>query len=111
MKKYEGMFIFPPVGDDQQLEEKVEKARVEITKAGGTIESTTRMGRIAFAREMKKKESGVYVLVTFNLDRTKVAALRERLKRLDDIVRVQITLAGKPVPVVTKPVEVTAEVK
>lgn len=96
MKKYEGLFIFHQPGDDQALEEKLEKVRSEITKLDGTIGATTRMGRLSFARPLKKKEYGVYVLVTFTLEAPKLAPLQERYRLNEDILRVQIVAAPKP---------------
>ena len=48
------------------------------------------LGRKTFARVMKKKDSGVYVRVRFELDPSKVAELRSRYALNDEIFRVQI---------------------
>ena len=96
MKKYEGLIILSQPVDEQTLEDKLDKIRAEITKLGGTVEHTTRMGRQTFARRLKKKDAGFYVLLTFNLDSGKIAPLRERFKLNEDMFRVQITLAPPP---------------
>ena len=93
MKKYEGLIILPQLVDEQTLEDKLDKIRAEITKQGGAVEHTTRMGRQTFARRLKKKDTGFYILLTFTLDPAKIAPLRERYKLNDDVFRVQITLA------------------
>lgn len=98
MKTYEAMFIFPSQTDDAHLEEKMEKARAEIVKLGGTVTHTTRMGRAAFARRMRKKDAGVYVLTTFALDGAKLAALHERYRLNEDLLRVQIVVAPPAPP-------------
>lgn len=93
MKKYQGVFILFPPADETALEEKLEKIRADIAKEGGAVSATTRMGRTAFARPLRKKDSGFYVLIAFTLAPAKVAALRERLKMNEDILRVEIVVA------------------
>lgn len=96
MKKYEGLIILPQPVDEQTLEDKLDKIRAEITKQGGAVEHTTRMGRQTFARRLKKKDTGFYILLTFTLDPAKIATLRERYKLNEDVFRVQITVAPPP---------------
>ncbi|MDD5679182.1 MAG: 30S ribosomal protein S6 [Kiritimatiellae bacterium] len=96
MKKYEGLIILPQPVDEQTLEDKLDKIRAEITKHGGVVEHTTRMGRQTFARRLKKKDTGFYILLTFTIDPLKIAALRERYKLNEDVFRVQFTLAPPP---------------
>lgn len=96
MKKYEGLIILPQPVDEQTLEDKLDKIRAEVTKLGGTVEHTTRMGRQTFARRLKKKDAGFYVLLTFTLDPAKIVTLRERYKLNEDLFRVQFTLAPAP---------------
>lgn len=110
MKKYEGLFIFHQPGDDQALEEKVEKARAEIVKQGGTVEATTRMGRLSFARPLRKREFGVYVLIAFTLEPDKLIALQERYRLNEEILRVQIVVAPKAVKAPAKTAEAAAPV-
>lgn len=96
MNKYEGLIILPQPVDEQTLEDKLDKIRAEITKQGGAVEHTTRIGRQTFARRLKKKDTGFYVLLTFTLDPAKIAILRERYKLNEDVFRLQITLAPPP---------------
>jgi len=96
LKKYEGLIILPQPMEEQTLEDKLDKISAEITKQGGTVEHTTRMGRQTFARRLKKKDTGFYILLTFTLDPAKIATLRERYKHNENVFRVQITLAPPP---------------
>ncbi|MBU0715630.1 MAG: 30S ribosomal protein S6 [Verrucomicrobia bacterium] len=96
MKKYEGLIILSQPVDEQTLEDKLDNIRAEVTKQGGTVEHTTRMGRQTFARKLKKKDAGFYVLLTFTLDPAKIATLRERYKLNEDVFRIQITIAPSP---------------
>lgn len=97
MKKYEGLIILPAPLDEQTLEDKLDKIRAEITKLGGVVEHTTRMGRQTFARRLKKKDTGFYMLLTFTIDPSKIAPLRERYRLNEDVFRLQITCAPAPV--------------
>lgn len=96
MKKYEGLIILSQPVDEQTLEDKLDKIRAEITKQGGAVEHTTRMGRQTFARRLNKKDAGFYVLITFTIDPDKIAPLRERYKLNEDVFRVQFTVAPPP---------------
>jgi len=109
LKKYQAVLILFPPADEAALEVKLETISGEITKQGGKVEATTRMGRTAFARPLRKKDSGFYVLITFTMAPDHVAALRERLKINEDILRVEIVVAPAVIRESAKvPVETTA---
>lgn len=97
MRKYQGVFILYPPANEAELETKLENIRGEITKLGGAPEAFLRMGRNAFARPLKKKDSGFYALIAFTLDPARLTALRERLKLNEDVLRAQLILAPPPV--------------
>ncbi len=95
MKAYEVLLIFDQQMEDAALEEKIEKVKNEIARVGGKVESVTRLGRLAFARRLKKKDAGTYVVINFNLEPVKVASLTERLHLNEDVFRFQITVANR----------------
>ncbi len=103
MKKYQGVFILFPPADEAALEARLDAIRAEIAKLGGTVAATTRMGRTSFARPLRNRDSGFYVLIGFSLDPAQVAPLRERLKLDEHILRVEIVLAPPPVRESAKP--------
>jgi ribosomal protein S6 len=108
MNIYDGLFIFGESVRDERIGEMTGYVTGEIEKAGGKIMGTRDMGRRQFARTLQKKESGVYIAVTFKLDPAKVAALRARYKLNDDVFRCQIVrlteaLAKTPPPVASAP--------
>ena len=90
MKKYDALYIFVNAVRDDAIEPLVEKVGADITRLGGKVLGSEMLGRKTFARVMKKKESGVYVRVRFELDPAKVAELRARYALNDEIFRVQI---------------------
>ena len=69
---YEGLFIFPDVLDEEALDLALGRVKEELELLGGAIESTTRMGKKAFARPLKKQKAGLYVVMMFNIDGTKL---------------------------------------
>lgn len=103
MNQYEGMFVFPESVKDDQLDEVVGRARAEIEKAGGKIESTTRLGKRAFARILHKQEAGHYVVIGFQLDPAQLAPLIERYRLTEEILRVQVMRAEAVEAAVKKP--------
>ena len=92
---YEAMFIFPESVKEDQLDGAVNRARGEIEKLGGRIESTTRLGKRAFARRMKKQQGGHYVVIGFRLAGDQIVALQERYRLTEEVFRVQIHRAAE----------------
>ena len=96
MNKYEAMIIFPESLKD--VEEALGKVRAEIKKHGGDVDSTTRLGRRAFARKMDKQDAGQYVSMTFKLPAEQITPLLARFKMNEEIFRIQIVRAPAAVP-------------
>lgn len=90
MKKYDALYIFVGVAKDDALEAMLEKALAEVTRLDGTIVERVQLGKRVFSRPMKKRDSGVYVKVRFELDPAKVDELVKRYKLIEDVFRVQI---------------------
>ncbi len=91
---YEGLFIFPETLDDEGLDQALTRVKEELEKLGGSIESTTRMGKKNFARSMKKQKAGLYVVVMFNLEGSKIDAFKNRLKLTTNVFRHQFVAAN-----------------
>jgi ribosomal protein S6 len=99
MNTYEALFIFPDHLKDEALDATVNKVRQEIEKSGGKVESTTRMGRRAFARPMQKQTAGHYMVIAFKFDGEKLRALQGRFKLIEEIFRVQFIRLPEQQPV------------
>ena len=91
---YEGLFIFPETLDEEGLDQAIDRVKEELEKLGGAIESTTRMGKKAFARPLKKQKAGLYVVMMFNIDGTKLDAFKARLKLTTNVFRHQFVEAS-----------------
>ncbi len=90
---YEGLFIFPETLDEDGLDQAVTRVKEELETLGGTLESTTRMGKKNFARPLKKQKAGYYVVLMFKLDGAKIDAFKKRLTLATDVFRSQFVLA------------------
>ena len=96
MKKYEAMIILSHTVDDNSLEAKLEKVRAEMAQCGAQNINLTRMGRRSFARPLKGRQAGIYIMASFQAEPDRIQPLRDRLTRFrqdDDIFRAQIVLA------------------
>ena len=97
MKSYDALFILAETVREDQVDAFNDRIRGEIEKLGGAVRQVVPMGRRAFAAPLKKRASGVYVRMTFDLEPSKMASLQERFKMNEDIFRVQIVVADRPV--------------
>jgi small subunit ribosomal protein S6 len=93
---YEGLFIFSDMLDEENLDQSIVRVKEELEKLGGTLESTTRMGKKTFARPLDKQRAGLYVVLMFRLDGTKIDALKLRLKLATNVFRHQFVVAKEP---------------
>ena len=89
MKKYDALYIFVGIAKDDALEANLEKALAEVTRLGGKVITQDSLGKRSFARPMKKRDSGVYVKVRFELDPNKVDDLVKRYQLVEEVFRVQ----------------------
>ncbi|MDH3346080.1 MAG: 30S ribosomal protein S6, partial [Kiritimatiellaceae bacterium] len=64
---YEGLFIFPETLDEEQLDQAIDAVKTEVEKLGGSLESSTRLGKRTFARPMKKKKAGIYTIMMMRI--------------------------------------------
>ena len=89
IKKYDGLYIFAGNAKDDVLEVSITKAVAELVRVGATIIQQDVLGRRAFARPIKKRDSGVYVAIRFEVEAGKIAELMKRYRLVEDVVRVQ----------------------
>ena len=80
MKKYDALYIFVGIAKDDALESCLEKALAEVEKRGGKVLEKVSLGRRAFSRPMKKRDSGVYVKVRFEIDPAEIVEIMKEQK-------------------------------
>lgn len=90
MKTYEALFIFSSTLKDEDLQKVLEQIRGEIKKLGGSVQNTQGIGKRTFAKLLKKRESGQYVKINFNMGPENIAPFEARLKLNEDVFRSQI---------------------
>jgi len=98
LRTYEGLYILDDGLRDEELEAALDRARGEITRLGGRVISTVPMGRKTFARPIRKRETGQFFRIVFELAPDQIAPLRARYRISESVVRVQIVSAPEPVP-------------
>ena len=90
MKKYDALYIFVGTLRDDAVEASLEKALAEVTRLGGNVLEKVSLGKRSFSRPIRKRESGVYMKVRFELDPQKVDELVNRYHLVEEVFRVQI---------------------
>ena len=90
MKKYDGLYIFAGQAKDDVLDAQSQKALAEVTRLGGNVLTQEVLGKRDFAHPMHKRTNGVYVLVRFEFDPSKVSELVNRYRLVEEVFRVQI---------------------
>jgi small subunit ribosomal protein S6 len=91
VRTYEALFIIKDAVAEDRVKDVVTRLAGDIEKAGGRITETLPVGRRQFARPLRKKEGGYYVVLTFTFDEPKLSALSARYTLDEDVFRFQIT--------------------
>jgi len=95
MNQYEALFILDIQGKDEGLNEVIEVLEKEIKTLGGTVIGTQKMDRRKFEHVAGRLDAGFYLGVNFQLDPSKMDALRQKLSLNDSIYR-QFILKSEP---------------
>ena len=89
-KKYDALYIFVELHKDEGLEQLIEKVGAEITRLGGELTGSETLGKRNFARPLKKRESGTYIRIRFEIAPDQITALNARYALMDEVFRVEI---------------------
>ncbi len=87
MSVYETLFIALPSLGDEEVDKTVEKYTSTIEELGGTIRKIDKWGKRVLAYPIKKLNEGIYVLIEFELEKSKVSELDRRMKIDENIMR------------------------
>jgi ribosomal protein S6 len=98
LKTYDALFILQGSLKDEAVEEMVRRIGEEVAKLGGAVRETRMMGKRAFSRPLKKRETGHYVRMHIDMAPSAVEALTPRFKLMEDIFRAQIVAGVAPSP-------------
>lgn len=98
MNTYDMLMIFPVTKTEDEYDKLLETVTGEVTRAGGNVVRTDRMGRRPFARQLGKAADGLYARLWIKLPPTHVDALQARFHLIEDIFRFQIRRIEGEVP-------------
>jgi small subunit ribosomal protein S6 len=91
MRDYELVFIVRSDLDDNAFKEVVERVRVWITEAGGTVSKIDLWGKRKLAYAIRKQREGQYVLIKTQMPPAFSAQLERNLRFLEPVMRFLIT--------------------
>ena len=97
--KYESIFIL----DERKMEDSgnsfIENLRSIIKELGGETLETEEIGNRQLAHPIKKKSSGNYWDVVFQLPKNQIVALKEKFRLDTTVLRLEIFSYDRPEPV------------
>ncbi|MCK5846094.1 MAG: 30S ribosomal protein S6 [Bacteroidales bacterium] len=87
LNRYETVFILTPVLSEDQVKEAVKKYHDLITKAGGKIVNEELWGLKKLAYNIRKKSTGFYNLIEFEIEGKEIQDYEVAFKRDERILR------------------------
>lgn len=97
MKKYETIVVLDEKSvNDDGAEFLAELEKLLKKELGGTVHESINMGRKQFAREMKKRKTGIYLDVVHEMTPDKEAKLREKFRLDSRVLRLQTYNYDRP---------------
>ena len=87
MSVYETLFIALPSLTEEQVDKLVEKVTSTIESQEGKIRKIDKWGKRVLAYPIKKLNEGIYVLIEFELEKSKVSEVDRRMNLDESILR------------------------
>jgi len=91
MRIYEELFIIKPDAPDEEVDERLEQLRAQLTNLGATVDKLEKWGKRKLAYKVDKYREGNYILIQFSGGPEIVKELERRL-RVSDLVLKFITV-------------------
>jgi small subunit ribosomal protein S6 len=91
MRIYESLFIVKPDTPDEELDQRLEQVRTNLTAGGATVDKLEKWGKRRLAYKIGKYREGAYVLIQFTAGPETVKEFERRL-RVSDIILKYITV-------------------
>jgi len=99
VKRYEGLFILETAGKEEGLKDTIDKISLDITTAGGKVETVQKMDKRNFMRVADKKHNaGFYVNIIFESEPSVLDQLKHRFAANEEVFRVLFTTAPPQKP-------------
>ena len=86
-RKYEGLFIFHPELDEDNLEKAINVVEKFITSNKGKLEEAQKMGMRKIPHPIKKQEQGQYLVFKFQSSSDLVDKMKKEFKLEEKILR------------------------
>ena len=96
MKKYEAVFILDVRKVEDEGKAFSEEFGKNLESMGGKLIETNEMGRKQFAREIKKRKTGIYWDYVFELDSLKCKEVRNMYRLDERVIRILIVNYERP---------------
>lgn len=96
MKKYEAVIILDPRKVDDEGKVFANEVAELIKQNGGSVTQTDFMGRKPFVREIKKRKAGYYLDLFFSMPEAGVAAIRNKFRLDERMLRLLIVADERP---------------
>jgi len=90
LRNYEGLFIFHPELDEDNLEKAIKVVEKFITTNKGKLEEAQKMGTRKIPHPIKKQEQGQYVALQFQLSPESADSMKKEFKLDEKILRCTI---------------------
>ncbi|MGI6240621.1 MAG: 30S ribosomal protein S6 [Candidatus Omnitrophota bacterium] len=87
MKKYEGLFIFPPEDKDQALE-----VTKWIEKFQGKVLQKADLGKRTIGYQIRKFRDGKFLVFNFEMDPSKAQDFRKDLEQQETLLKYMVTV-------------------
>lgn len=94
MRKYEIMYIILPTITEEERVAVIKKVEDTLTSKGANILATDKMGERKLAYPILKKETGFYVLTTFEIEGTNLTEVETMLNINEQLMRYIIVKKG-----------------
>lgn len=90
MRTYEALIIFAETVKEDAVNQAMDDFGAEVERQGGVALDRAPLGRRSFARPLKKRDSGLYGKVYFEMEPPNIEPLKKRCKFVDSLFRIQI---------------------
>ena len=92
MKKYEGLFIFPPEGTGEAHKDFSVEVTKWIEKFQGKVIQKTDMGKKRIGYPIKKYKEGKVLVVNFEMDPARMQEFRKDLELQEGLLKYMVTV-------------------
>ena len=100
-RPYEVVYIFDPALDEEAINQKLSSFHAMVQLPGGEAPQLNHWGKRTLTYAIRKKDTGYYVVATFDADATSLPEFERAVKLDESVLRflVVVNEGAQPVPV------------